>query len=43
MRAEILVSAGSSGAPALGSPAGIATLVAAVVLIALLIHARRKK
>jgi hypothetical protein len=39
----MLLSAGSSGAPALGSPAGIATVVACLVLIGLLIHARRKK
>ena len=39
----MLLSAGTSGSPALGSPAGIATLVAGIVLIALLIHARRKK
>ena len=39
----MLLSAGSSGAPALGSPAGIATVVAGIVLVALLIHARRRK
>jgi hypothetical protein len=39
----MLLSAVSAGAPALGSPAGIATLGAGIVLIALLIHARRKK
>jgi len=39
----MLLSAGASGGPALASPAGIATLVAGVVLVALLIHARRKK
>jgi hypothetical protein len=39
----MFLSAGTSGEVALGSPAGIATLVAGVVLVALLIHARRKK
>jgi hypothetical protein len=37
----MLLSAGSSAA--LGSPAGIVTLVLAVLLVALLIHARRGK
>ncbi len=39
----MFLSAATSGDLELGSPAGIATLVAGAVLVALLIHARRKK